>query len=96
VLISVLQRHLARGGHLVRLIVNALDNAGGLGAIATIIGAGGGNIAHVQHERVFGGATARAADVAIDLELTDPEELGLIVANIRAAGFPVRLAPSSA
>ncbi|PZO91934.1 MAG: threonine ammonia-lyase [Sphingomonas sanxanigenens] len=93
VLISVLQRHLARGGHLVRLVVNALDNAGGLGAIATIIGAGGGNIVDVQHERVFGGATARATDVAIDLELADPDELGSIVANIRAAGFPVTLAP---
>lgn len=95
VLISVLQRHLARGGHLVRLIVNALDNAGGLGAIATIIGAGGGNIADVQHERVFGGATARATDVAIDLELADPDALGSIMSNIRAAGFPVTLAPQA-
>lgn len=95
VLISVLQRHLARGGHLVRLIVNALDYAGGLGTIATIIGAGGGNIADVRHERIFGSATARATDVAIDLELVDPEELGPIMANIRAAGFPVELAPTA-
>jgi threonine dehydratase len=95
VLISVLQRHLARGGQLVRLTINALDNAGGLGAIATIIGAGGGNILDVHHDRVFGGATARAADVAIDLELADPEELSSIIRNIRNAGFPVSIAPPS-
>jgi len=95
VLISVLQRHLARGGQLVRLTINALDNAGGLGAIATIIGAGGGNILDVHHERIFGGATARATDVAIDLELADPNELGSIIKNIEIAGFPVSLAPPS-
>lgn len=95
VLLSVLQRHLARGGHLVRLTVNALDNAGGLGRIATIIGAGGGNILDVHHERVFGGATARATDVAIDLELTEPDEITAIMTNIRCAGFPVALASAS-
>lgn len=95
VLMSVLQRHLARSGQLVRLTINALDNAGGLGAIATMIGAAGGNIINVHHERVFGGATARAADVAIDLELADPAELASIMKNIRGAGFPVSLtAPS--
>jgi threonine dehydratase len=95
VLISVLQRHLARGGQLVRLTINALDNAGGLGRIATIIGEGGGNILDVRHERVFGGATARATDVAVDLELTDPDELAAIMSNIRQAGFPVALARST-
>jgi threonine dehydratase len=81
---------------LVRLVVNALDRAGGLGAIATIVGAGGGNIVNVQHERIFGGATARATDVAIDLELANPEELTSIMANIKASGFPVTLSPFSA
>lgn len=92
VLISVLRRHLVRGGQLVRLTVNALDNAGGLGRIATIIGAAGGNILDVHHERVFGGATARATDVAIDVELTDPHELHTIVKHISDAGFPVSFA----
>ncbi|WP_029548386.1 threonine ammonia-lyase [Rhizorhabdus wittichii] len=91
VLMSVLQRHLARGGQLVRLTINALDSAGGLGAIATMIGAGGGNIIDVHHERVFGGATARATDVAIDIELADPAQLAPMVENIRGAGFPVSL-----
>ena len=95
VLMSVLQRHLARAGQLVRLTVNALDNAGGLGRIATIIGAGGGNILDVHHERVFGGATARATDLAIDIELADPHEIGAIVQNIRDAGFPVSMVPAS-
>ena len=95
VLISVLQRHLARGGHLVRLTVNALDSSGGLGEIATIIGAGGGNILDVRHERVFSASMARVADVAIDLELADAGEITTILRNIEQAGYPVRLSTSS-
>lgn len=95
VLISVLQRHLARAGQFVRLTVNTLDQAGGLGRIATIIGEGAGNILNVRHERVFGGATARSTDVALDIELSDPGALGPIIAKIEAAGFPVALSPSS-
>lgn len=95
VLMSVLQRHLARAGQLVRLTINTLDNAGGLGRIATIIGEGGGNILDVHHERVFGGATARATDVAIDVELADPEALGVIISRIEDAGFPVGLSAST-
>ena len=93
VLISVLRRHLARGGQLVRLTISALDNAGGLGAIATLIGAAGGNILDVHHERIFGGATARVTDVAIDVELSDPHDLDALVRNISDAGYPVSLAP---
>ena len=95
VLISVLQRHLARAGQFVRLTVKTLDQAGGLGRIATIIGDGGGNILNVHHERVFGGATARSTDVAIDAELSDPSALEPIISKIEAAGFPVALSPSS-
>ena len=95
VLISFLQRHLARAGQFVRLTIKTLDQAGGLGRIATIIGEGGGNILNVHHERVFGGATARSTDVAIDAELSDPAALEPIIAKIEAAGFPVALSPSS-
>ena len=93
VLISVLRRHLARAGQLVRLTISALDNAGGLGTIATLIGAAGGNILDVHHERVFGGATARVTDVAIDVELSDSHDLSALVQKISEAGFPVSLAP---
>lgn len=96
VLISVLQRHLARGGYLVRLTVNALDTSGGLGRIATIIGAGGGNILDVRHERVFSASMARMADVTIDLELADASEISNILRNIEQAGFPVTLDTISA
>lgn len=89
VLTSVLQRHLVRFGQFVRLTVSTLDQAGGLGRIATLVGENGGNILNVHHERVFGGATARSTDVEIDVELTDPSDLRMIISAIEAAGFTV-------
>lgn len=91
VLIAVLQRHLARAGQLVRLRVTALDNAGPLGTIATVIGGNGGNILDVSHDRVFGGATARAASIDFSLELTDPAQVHVIVAALADKGFPAEL-----
>ncbi len=91
VLIAVLQRHLARAGQLIRLRVTALDNAGPLGTIATVIGGNGGNILDVSHDRVFGGATARAASIDFSLELTDPTQVHVIVAALADKGFPAEL-----
>jgi threonine dehydratase len=91
VLIAVLQRHLARAGQLVRLRVIALDNAGPLGGIATIIAENGGNILDVNHDRVFAGATARAVCIDFSLELTDPAQALVIVAALAQHGFPAEL-----
>lgn len=91
VLIAVLQRHLARAGQLVRLRVIALDNAGPLGSIATVIADNGGNILDVEHDRVFAGATARAVSIDFSLELTDPAQAQIIVAALARHGFPAEL-----
>lgn len=91
VLIAVLQRHLARTGQLVRLRVTALDTAGPLGAIATLIGKSGGNILDVTHERVFGGATARAASMDFRMELIDPSQAGEIIDALSLEGFTAEL-----
>ncbi|RVT41987.1 threonine ammonia-lyase [Sphingobium algorifonticola] len=91
VLIAVLQRHIARAGQLVRLRVTALDNAGPLGRIATLIGDNGGNILDVSHDRVFGHATARAASIDFSLELTDAAQVDDILAALTAHGFPAEL-----
>ena len=91
VLIAVLQRHLARAGQLVRLRVIALDNAGPLGSIATLIADNGGNILDVAHDRVFAGATARAVSIDFSLELTDPAQAPVIVAALARHGFPAEL-----
>ena len=91
VLIAVLQRHLARAGQLVRVRVTALDNAGPLGTIATLIGQHGGNILDVSHDRVFGGATARAASIDFSLELTDPAQADDILVALSDGGFHAEL-----
>lgn len=91
VLIAVLQCHLACAGQLVRLRVTALDHAGPLGTIATLIGQYGGNILDVSHDRVFGGATARAASIDFSLELTDPAQAHDIIVALGRRGFPVEL-----
>ncbi len=93
VLISVLRRHLVRGGQLVRLTISMNDSAGGLGTIATLIGAAGGNILDVHHDRFFGGASARETDLMVDLELSEPNNIDALMASIAAAGFAVSLAP---
>lgn len=87
VLTAMLQRHLARVGQLVRIRVIMPDNAGVLGAISTIIGAHGGNILDVEHDRVFGDASARSVTVMFMVELPDRERSRTIATALREAGF---------
>ncbi len=94
VLTAMLQRHLARAGQMVRLRVTMLDDAGFLGQVATIIGESGGNILEVNHDRVFGDASARSASIAFTVELPDRDRYGAIVAALRARGFDAEAAES--
>jgi threonine dehydratase len=87
VLTAMLQRHLARAGQMVRLRVTMLDDAGFLGQVATIIGESGGNILEVNHDRVFGDASARSASISFTVELPDRDRRGAIVAALRTRGF---------
>lgn len=91
VLTAMLQRHLARAGQMVRLRVTMLDDAGFLGQVATIIGESGGNILEVNHDRVFGDASARSASISFTVELPDRDRRGAIVAALRARGFDADL-----
>jgi threonine dehydratase len=87
VLTAMLQRHLARVGQLVRLRVTTPDNAGLLGSVATVIGARGGNILDVSHDRVFGDASARSASMLFTVELAGHERTRAILAALRDRGF---------
>jgi threonine dehydratase len=81
VLSSVLMRGLVRDGRLVRLRVVMPDLAGSLAKVAAMIGAAGGNIMEVQHQRVFGTASIRSPEVEFVIETRDREHgLALLAA----------------
>ena len=90
VLSAVLMRGLVRDGRLVRLRVVMPDIAGNLARVATLIGAAGGNIVEVQHQRVFGTASVRSPEVEFVIETRDREHAEAIVARLEDNGVKVK------
>jgi len=95
-LASILQRQLVRAGRLVRLRIEISDMPGALAKIATIIGASGGNIVEIYHQRLFQDVPVKLAEVDAVLETRNPRHVGELVAALAGAGFPTRLLSSSA
>jgi len=83
---GVLMRGLMRDGRLVRLRVTIHDVAGSLARVAALIGEAGGNIVEVQHQRVFGTASAKSPEVEFMIETRDRAHTLAIVAALRAQG----------
>lgn len=83
-LTAILQRQLVREKRLLRLRALLPDQRGALGAVCSLIGANGGNINTVTHDRTFLAANAKSARVDIELELQDPAQalaIGQALAN---------------
>jgi len=91
VLASVLMRGLARDGRLVRLRVLMPDVAGNLAKVAGMIGAAGGNIVDVQHQRMFGAISAKTPEVEFLVETRDRGHAEALVADMRRQGVRVSL-----
>jgi threonine dehydratase len=83
---GVLLRGLMRDGRLVRLRVTIHDVAGSLARVAALIGEAGGNIVEVQHQRVFGTASAKSPEVEFMIETRDRAHTQAILAALRASG----------
>jgi len=83
---EVLMRGLVRDGRLVRLRVVMPDIAGNLARVAAMIGAAGGNIVDVQHQRVFGTASVKSPEVEFLIETRDREHTQAIVAALEKNG----------
>src|SRR6185503_7476078 len=81
---EVLMRGLVRDGRLVRLRVVMPDIAGNLARVATMIGAAGGNIVEVQHQRVFGTASSKSPQVEFVLETRDRAHTATLVEALAA------------
>ena len=84
-------RGLVRDGRLARLRVTMPDVAGSLAKVAAMIGAAGGNIVEVQHQRVFGTASVKSPEVEFVVETRDREHARTLLQTLLAAA--VRVAP---
>jgi threonine dehydratase len=89
---EVLMRGLVRDGRLVRLRVVMPDIAGNLARVAAMIGEAGGNIVEVQHQRVFGTASAKSPEVEFLIETRDRAHTQALIEALRAKGVEALLA----
>ena len=71
ILANVLLRGLLRDGRLLRLTMDIPDRPGVLADIAGLIGASGGNIIEVVHQRLFDAPSVQAAELELMVEARD-------------------------
>ena len=86
-LASVIMRGLVRSGRLTRLHIEIPDIPGSLGLVTTTVGAAGGNIVEIVHERMFLDVSARSAELVVVVETLDHHHVGRVVDALAAAGL---------
>ena len=94
-LASVLMRGLVREGCLVRLRSELPDVPGALSRVAGVVGAHGGNIVEVHHQRLFQDSSVKRAELDLVIETQSRRHVTAIVAALVAAGFPTQLLSAS-
>ena len=91
ILANVLLRGLLRDGRLLRLNMDIPDRPGVLADIAGRIGASGGNIIEVVHQRLFDAPSVQAAELELMIEARDPAHADDIMQSL-AGSYTVRRA----
>ncbi len=91
ILANVLLRNLLRDGRLLRLVLEIPDRPGVLADIAGRIGAAGGNIIEVSHQRLFASPSVQSAQLEVMFEARDPAHGAAIVAALEES-YTVRRA----
>jgi len=86
ILSSIIQRGLARNGQLVRLRVETRDVPGQLARVSGLIGAAGGNIIEVHHQRAFSAQPLQTALVDFILQTRGRDHLAGIMHALKEAG----------
>ncbi len=89
ILANVLLRGLLRDGRLLRLNMDIPDRPGVLADIAGRIGASGGNIIEVVHQRLFDAPSVQSAELELMVEARDPAHADAITAAL-AGSYVVR------
>jgi threonine dehydratase len=82
ILSNVLLRNLLRDGRILRLHLQIPDRPGVLADISGKIGASGGNIIEVSHQRLFASASVQAAELEVMVEARDPVHAEAIVSAL--------------
>lgn len=95
-LASILMRGLVRDGCLVRLRSELPDMPGALARVSGIIGAHGGNIVEVHHQRLFHDTSVKRAELDVVVETQNRRHVDTLIAALVAGGFPTRLLLSDA
>ncbi|NHO31679.1 threonine ammonia-lyase [Acetobacter fallax] len=84
ILANTLLRAMLRDGRLLRLCMEIPDRPGVLADISGIIGAAGGNILEVSHQRLFAAPSVQAAELEVMIEARDPLHAEQITEALRA------------
>ena len=91
VLASVITRGLVRGGRIVNFRIEIFDVPGQLGRMADIIGAAGGNIIEVRHQRLFSDIPVRKLEIDIMVETRGRPHVSEIMERLSEAAHRVRI-----
>ncbi|MBC7906876.1 MAG: threonine ammonia-lyase [Rhodospirillaceae bacterium] len=95
-LASILMRGLVRAGRLARLRIEISDAPGTLAKVSSLIGANGGNILEIYHQRLFQDVPVKYAELDVVVEATDTAHLRAMIDALNQAGYPARLLGSTA
>jgi len=90
-LASILMRELVREGRMTRLRVSISDVPGHIATISEIVSRLRGNFIDIQHHRIFTMLPAKDTYLDMILETRDRQHLDSILAEIRAAEYPVEV-----
>ena len=85
ILANVLLRNLLRDGRILRLLMEIPDRPGVLADISTKIGATGGNIIEVVHQRLFAAPSVQAAELEVMVEARDRAHADAITASLSSS-----------
>ncbi|WMS42472.1 threonine ammonia-lyase [Acuticoccus sp. MNP-M23] len=91
ILASIMVRELARQGRIISLEANYADEPGLLARLTTAIGAAGGNILDVSHNRLDLTHLARETSIRLVIETRDDSHTARVVAAVQATGLAARL-----
>ena len=92
---SVLLRGLVREGKLVRLRIEIADEPGRLSDLTEVIGASGGNIVEVNHQRLFFDVPLKSTEVDVTMETRNQNHVKEIQSALEKAGYPSLLLSES-
>jgi len=92
---SVLLRGLVREGKLIRLRIEIADEPGKLSDLTEVIGASGGNIVEVHHQRLFFDVPLKSTEVDVTMETRDQNHVKDIRTALEEAGYPSLLLSES-